>query len=98
MIAHLDITPFSPACVSALASTACLAGGKPALDPRSGRGSPGPSRDHLFVRDALADYTVDERVKPLERVAFHVTFVQTECELVDVAMEVLRACVVVDAM
>src|ERR1700679_611042 len=98
MIAHLDITSFSSACVSALASAACWVDGRLALYLRFGRGSPGSSRDHLFVRDALAYYSVDERIKPLKRVPLNVALVQSESEFVNVAVKVLRARVVVDAI
>src|ERR1700688_4619510 len=65
MIAHLDITPFSSACVSALASAAYSADGKPTLYPRSGRGSRGPSRDHLFVRKRCSMNHADFWVTPI---------------------------------
>jgi hypothetical protein len=50
------------------------------------------------VGKALPVNGFDEAVEPLKRVPFHVAIVQTEGELVNVAVQVLRTGVMVDAV
>ena len=54
--------------------------------------------DQPLVRETFSAGVVDETVQPLKRVSLHVAIVQPERELIDVALEVFRAGVVVDAM
>lgn len=56
------------------------------------------SCDQLRVSDATANRRGDHAVEPVERQALHVSVIEPERELVDVAPDVLRAGVVIDAM
>lgn len=55
------------------------------------------SLDKRLVSEPLARRSFNEAIQPGKRVMFHVTVVQTECELVNIAIQVLGASVVIYA-
>jgi hypothetical protein len=74
----------------------------PAQDRRSYLESPAASEvgvysfDQILVRQPLSGDAVNEAVQPLGRVTVHITFVEPESELINVAAEVLFADMVAD--
>jgi hypothetical protein len=50
------------------------------------------------IRQALAVNRINEQIKPIEGVPFHVSLVQPEGEFVHIAVKVLRAGMVIDAV
>src|SRR5688500_3074635 len=54
-------------------------------------------RNQVFVGQALSGNRIDKTVQPLQRVTLHVTSVQSKSELVNVAIQVFRTGVMVDA-
>src|SRR5579862_141025 len=60
--------------------------------------SDGPSSDQILVSEPLPCNARHEAVQPLQGMPLHVALIQPERELVNVAMQVLVAGVVIDAM
>src|SRR5436190_13971093 len=56
------------------------------------------SSDQILIGQPLASRAVDEAFQAAQRMPLHVAFIQAERELVNVAMQVLVAGVVIDAM
>ena len=82
------------------ASESCRWAGMPAPHRRfypALRGCP-VSLDQPLVRETFSARVVDETIQPLEGVPLYIAIVQAEGELIDVALQVLRAGVMVDAM
>src|ERR1035441_8570872 len=83
-----------------VASGSCQRAGMPALHRQfysALRACP-VSLDQPLVRETFSAAGVDETVQPLKGVPLHVAIVQPKRELIDVALQVLRAGVVIDAM
>lgn len=55
------------------------------------------SLDQRLVCETLPGAAIDKAVKPSKRVVFDVAFVQSERELIDVAVKMLRACMMINA-
>src|SRR5579859_2065621 len=88
----------SPSCVFAPFSP-WISADSSGLHRRSCRALPGRvSSDEPLVREALSGDSIDETIQPQRRMASDVALVQTERELIDVAVKVLSARVMVDSV
>lgn len=76
-------------------------GDMPKPCPRSFRVSPEAwehSSDQILVSEPPPRDAIDEDIQAIEGVALHVAFIEAKRELVNVTVQVLVACVVVDAV
>jgi serine/threonine protein kinase len=77
---------------------ASLGDGMPAQHQRSYRAPLEASLDQPRIGETLAVNCLDKAVEPVQRMPFHVALVEAKSKLVHVAVQMLRAGVMVDAM
>ena len=56
------------------------------------------SLDQPRIRQTLSVHSFDEAIEPVKRVNLHITFVQAKGEFINIAVKVLRAGMMVDAV